>query len=127
MAAKINLSVAFRGTAQGQQQVLRLRQGALQAGSLHNGDTENILGLPGKSYMVQLLVGKGFSRDDALVYESLEVGRFHSQALQGAEGGILFLADDSQEQMVRANAVTARAHGLFASVFDDEVKVLGNL
>ena len=127
VVAQINLAVALGGAAKGQQQVLGLSQGALEAGGLHHSDAEHILRLAGESDMVQLLVGKRLSGDDALVYEGLQIGRFHPQTLQGAEGGVLFLTDDSQEKMIRADAVTACAHGLFASVFDNEVKVLRNL
>ena len=127
MAAQIHLSVALRGAAEGQQQVLGLRYGAFEAGSLHDGDAQDILRLAGEGNMVQLLVGQGFPGEDALVDEGFQIGRLYAQALEGAEGGILLLTDDAQEKMVRADAVAARAHGLFASVFDDEVQVLGNL
>ena len=127
MTAQIYLAIAFRGTAKGQQKMLGLRQGALQAGGLHDGNAKHILRLAGEGNVVQLLVGQGFPGEDALVYERLQIGRLYSQALQGTEGSVLFLTDDSQEKMVRADAVTAGSHGLFAGIFDDEVKVLRNL
>ena len=107
--------------------MLRLRQGTLQAGGLHHRDTEHVLGLPAEGDVVQLFVRQGFPREDALVYERFQIGRFYSQTLQAAEGGIFLLADDSQEQMIRADAVTAGAHGLFPGVFNDLVKVFRNL
>ena len=127
MTAQIHLPVALRSAAEGQQQVLGLRQGAFEAGCLHDGDTQDILRLTGEGNVVQLLIGQGFPGEDALVNEGFQIGRLHTQALEGAEGGILLLTDDAQEKMVRANSVAARAHGLFTCVFDDEVQVLGDL
>ena len=127
VAAQIHLSVALRGAAEGQQQVLGLRQGAFKAGGLHHGDAQDILRLAGESDVVQLLVGQGFPGEDALVDEGFQIGRFHAQALEGTEGGVLLLTDDAQEKMVRAYPITACAHGFFTCVFDNEVKVLGNL
>jgi hypothetical protein len=37
------------------------------------------------------------------------------------------VADEAKEKVVRADAVRAGAHGFLAGVFDDHVKVVGNL
>ena len=78
--------------------------------------------------LIPLVILHALDGKELPVYgEGLQIRRFHPQTLQGAEGGVLFLTDDSQEKMVRADAVTAGSHGLFAGIFDDEVKVLRNL
>ena len=95
----------------------------LEAGGLHHGDAQHVLRLPREGDVVYLFVGNGLIGKDALVDESLQVGRLHTQALQGAESGVLLVADDAQEQMVRANSVAPRAHGFLPRVLDNRVEV----
>ena len=123
VGAEIDLSVTFRGAAQGQQEMLGSRRAAFQAGGFHHGDAQYVLGLPGKVDMLHFFVGDGFPREDALVDEGFDVGRFDPQALQRSERGILLLADDAQEQMVGADSVTAGAHGFLPRIFDDLIEL----
>ena len=127
MAAQVHLAIAFRGTAKRQQQMLRTGLGALESRCLHHSDTEHVLRLPGKADMVYLLVGNGLVGKDTLVNERLQVRRFYPQALERFEGHVILVTDDAQEQVVGADAVTARAHGFFPRIGNDAVQVFGNL
>ena len=95
---------------------------AFQAGRFHYGDAQDVLGLPGEIDVIHFLIGDGFPREDSLVDEGFHIGRFYSQMLQRRERRILFLSDDSEEKMVRADSITAGAHGFFPRIFDDLVE-----
>ena len=77
--------------------------------------------------MVYLVIRNSLVCEYALVYEGLQVCRLYAKSLQNTERLIVFLADNPQEQMVRADAITARTHSLFTCVFDDKIKIVRNL
>ena len=101
--------------------------GALEPGGLHHGDAQDILGLTGEIDVVYLVIGDGLVGEDALVYEGLKLCGLHAKALENPEGRIVLVADKAKEKVVRADAVRAGAHSFLAGVFDDHVKVVGNL
>ena len=124
--AQVHLSVALRGAAQGQEQMLGCGRRALEPGGFHDGDTEHVLRLARETDVVNLLVRDGLVGEYALVDKGFEVGRLNGQVLQRLERRILLVADDAQEQMVRAYPITAGAHGFLPRVFNDQIEVFGN-
>ena len=77
--------------------------------------------------MVDFGVGDGLVGEDPAVDEGFQFGGFHAEPLQHLESGVLLVADDPEEEVVRADAVAAGAHRLFAGVFDDAVQLVGYL
>ena len=125
--AEEGLAVAVRGAAQGEQEVVRGRLRALQAGGFHHRDAQDVLRLAGKVDVVDFGVGDGLVGENPAVDEGLEFGGFDAEPLQHLESGVVLVADDPEEEVVRADAVAAGAHRLFAGVFDDAVQLVGNL
>ena len=123
-AAEEGLAVAVRGAAQGEQEVVRGRFLALQPGGLHHRDAQDVLRLAGEVDVVDFGVGDGLVGEDAAVDEGFQFGGLDAQALEDLEGRVLLVADDAEEKMVRADAVTAGAHRLFTGVFDDAVELV---
>ena len=126
-AAEERLAVAVRGAAQGEQEVVRGRLRALQPGGLHHRDAQHVLRLAGEVDVVDLGVGDGLVGEDPAVDEGFQLGGFDAEPLQHLEGGVVHVADDPEEEVVRADAVAAGAHRLFAGVFDDAVELVGYL
>ena len=124
VGAEVHLAIALRYTAKGQQKVLRHCRRALEAGCLHHGYIQDILGLTGKTDVVQLLVRDGFVGEYTAIYECLELCGLHTQITYCGKGGILLLPYDSKKQMVRANSVASGTHGFFPGIFDDGVEVV---
>ena len=77
--------------------------------------------------MVDFGVGDGLVGENPAVDEGFQLGGFHAETLQHLESGVLLVADDSEEEVVRTDAVAAGAHRLLAGVFDDAVQLVGNL
>ena len=126
-AAEEGLAVAVRGAAQGEQEVVRGRLRALQPGGFHHRDAQDVLRLAGEVDVVDFGVGDGLVGEDPAVDEGFQLGRLDAEPLQHLESGVLLVADDPEEEVVRADAVAAGAHRLFAGVFDDAVQLVGYL
>ena len=77
--------------------------------------------------MVDLGVGDGLVGENPAVNEGFEFGGFDAEPLQHLEGGVVHVADDPEKEVVRADAVAAGAHRLFAGVFDNAVQLVGYL
>ena len=122
VGAEENLAIAVSSAAKGQHKVLGPCGFALHPGCLHHGDAEHVLRLAGEIDVVYLLIGNALPRLDPGVDISFKVRRLHAQGLDGLERHIVFVSDDSKQEMVRADAVAAGAHCLLAGVFDDSVK-----
>ncbi len=122
--AEVGLPVAVRRPAQGEQQVVRGRLRALEPGGLHHGDAQDVLRLAGEVDMVDLGVGNRLVGEDPAVDEGLQFRGLDAEPPERLEGAVLLMPDDSEEQVVRADAVASGPHRLLAGIFDDAVQLV---
>ena len=106
---------------------MRGRFRALQPGGFHHRDAQDVLRLAGEVDVVDFGVGDGLVGENPAVDEGFQLGGFDAEPLQHLESGVVLVADDPEEEVVRADAVAAGAHRLFAGVFDDAVQLVGYL
>ena len=122
--AEVGLSVTVGRAAQGEQQVVRGRLLALEPGCLHHGDAQDVLRLAGEIDMVDLGVGDRLVRKDPSVDEGLQFRGLDAEPPERLEGAVLLMTDDSEEEVVRADAVTTGPHRFLAGIFDDAVQLV---